>query len=426
MKIKPKQILLIFSLIFIFSSSSFTHGMTINNLDYRSNGYDEENEDFVINNPIEFKCSYRQIVAYDNYLFIVPDYSPYRVHFLVLNISNPKKPIEITINSEHSFSIQKIELFENYLIILNCGLIEIYNAADPKILPYIGEFNCSKFGYITDFFVNKNILTILTNNITNDDKFIHTILTYDLSIIESPSLLFNYTFIDRNLYTRGQLHGNNVFLLSIPTDYHQSVCNLTIINFENKTHPTIINDLILTKNINSMQFYNNILYFTTTSDGLQILDLNDLNTTQNLRRIFSYNSLKEITIKENIGYLLSYDSVFILNLTNLNNIKLLGVYETRSQGIGFFDDFCVNENFIYAVRTAEYSDRGIFIIDIDDLENPKKIFPSGFVLSSETKLYLGAVFSGIGFFGIPLIIIISVIIIFIRKKKKKKLQTQEA
>jgi len=419
LKKRPKQILLIISLIFIFSSSSFTHGIKIKNQDYKSNAIDEEEDDFIVNNPIEMECSYEQIIVYGKYSFIIPHYSPYHVYFLVLNISNPKEPNEITINSEHSFdSIEKIELYENYLLILNYGIIEICNADNPEMLPCIGRFNCSEFGFITDFFINENILTILINNRTNDDQFVHTILTYDLSIIESPSLLFNYTFIDRNLYTKGQLNGNNVFLLSIPTDY-LSVCNLTIINFENKTYPEIIKDLHLVKRINTIQFYNNILYFTTTSDGLQILDLNILNTTQNLRRIFNYKSLIEITIKENIGYLLSYDSVFILNLTNLNNIKLLGVYEARSQGLGYFDDFYVKDNFIYAVRTAEYSERGIFVIDINNLENPKKIFPVGFVLSSETKFYLGAIFSGIGIIGIPLTIIIIVIIIYIRKKRKR-------
>ncbi|NHJ05759.1 MAG: hypothetical protein EAX90_13115 [Candidatus Heimdallarchaeota archaeon] len=418
MKKRPKQILLIISLIFIFSSSSFTQGITIKNQDYKSNGIDEEDENFVINNPIELKCSYRQIVVHDEFSYIIPEYSPYQVYFLVLNISNPKEPNEIKINSEYSFNnIEKIELYENYLLILNYGIIEICNADNPEMLPCIGKINCSEFGFITDFSVNENTLTILTGNRTDDDQFVHTILTYNLSIIDSPPLIYNYTFTDRNLYLKELADMDRVFLLSEPITLLDNY-NLTIINFENKTDPEIIKDIILTQNIKSMYLYNNVIYFTTLRDGLLILDLN---ATQNLRVIFNYESLEEITIKENIGYLLSGGSIFILNLTALDNIKLIGVYEIKFQGFGSFDDFYVKDNFIYAVRTAEYSDRGIFIIDINNLDSPKKIYPAGFVLNSETKFYLRVIFSGIVMFGIPLALIVSIIIIFIRRKKKKKI-----
>ncbi len=243
-----------------------------------------------------------------------------------------------------------IKLFENYVIICNCSVINIYKYSWSS-MKLITQFNNTSYQHENIFINNKNQLIILYNkkfNIYSEcDK---TKLEKSIDICEHTSInidinTFKYDN-DKNVYYIGGLFGNNFNVM----DESFNVIHSDIFDVEEKTHK-----------INKINIYKNRLYLTC----------------QNYTKEYEKNEKGELVKKKYCGSYRYYGgkdknrSVCTIIILDRNTYKVISKHYFNDIDTKFL---CFVKNLIiYKLNEQMNHNHKMIVYDINDSEDVKKI-----------------------------------------------------
>ncbi|RLI65147.1 MAG: hypothetical protein DRO88_05355 [Promethearchaeia archaeon] len=133
------------------------------------------------------------------------------------------------------------------------------------------------------------------------------------------------------------------------------------LNNENNLTPSLAVKLSIPVN-NKIEIKDDLLY-TLKNDQFLILNASDYNNSSIIGNFTTTYYLSDFLIQDNIAYIVSYGSLFILNISNPNNITKLS--QSSNLIFGQHSLFLLG-NYLYITNTI----RGVRIFDISDSSLP--------------------------------------------------------
>jgi len=248
-----------------------------------------------------------------------------------------------------------------------------------------------------------NILTLTSTNFS----------IYNFTNYSPISLLNSYTntsssFIDLTI------QGNYSYILD-------SNYGLAIFNITDSANILKVNDLKINETGAFSDFYvtDDYVYIFEEHVGLHIYDFSDplIPSFVTKFEITGY-TIADILVEGNNAFLVHWNSFYILNVSNLLDIQLIGTYTTEY--IAVFGSISVDGNFAYLTSTQSGELQGrrpLYIVDITNPESPVHVYPGDpfQFLSDIVKLFFIIVGSVLG----VIIIILAIVIPIIVTRKKK-------
>ncbi|MBK5113619.1 MAG: hypothetical protein JJE41_08305 [Candidatus Heimdallarchaeota archaeon] len=272
------------------------------------------------------------------------------------------------------------------------------------------------------------------------------LLTFDVTnktqpiIISPPTLFYKSTgleefgetdFLVREM-NRYSFHDNHLFLVraystSESSNYYDSDSYKFSYGFmkawdiSNHSNP----HEVFTKEVNrwyysSIIICNDLLFYCTDNYGYDLYNCSNLQDLQYMSSFKNNDNVQQIIVSENLLYLVCSDEIQILNIENPKEIKKLGKYVPHFQGNGDFTKGNLEEEILYLIRSSEFEDRCFYILDCNNPNKPKMIYPLGTQLGIGTLLDLKAYTLFLGIPAIATITIITVTIVLVRRRRKRK------
>ncbi|NPE10045.1 MAG: hypothetical protein GNW80_17325, partial [Asgard group archaeon] len=237
----------------------------------------------------------------------------------------------------------------------------------------------------------------------------------NFSTLEQQDSYYNDTYS----YHDFNIKGNYSYVL---TEYKGFV----ILDISNKTNIQYSGEIVLNDGEYKYTIYikNDNLFLYDDSYNLNIFNISDpLNITIISTYLLQYRHIVVIIIKDNTLFMLDYNFLLILDISDFEQIQLIGNYSAPDFSTSF-SSFIIQNNYAYIHNTyyGEFvSRKPLFIVNITNLDSPIHVFPHDEFdfwdwLDALSKALLAVVILG---FTLPILgIIVFLIVFFVMKKKK--------
>lgn len=298
---------------------------------------------------------------------------------------------------------------DNYLYIYIWHSIYVFDYTNPLSIVQVGRY--TGLGDLSNFAINGWYLYTLS-----EDNF--TIYNFEnFSTLELQDSYFNGT----HDYYDFNIKGNYSYVL---TEYEGFV----ILDISNKTNIQYSGEILLNSGVYKSTIYikndNLFLFNSYPQYNLCIFNLSDpLNITIMSTYLLQYRSIIDIIIRDNTMFMLDYDFLLILDISDFEQIQVIGNYSAPEFSTSF-RSFMIQDNYAYIHNTYEghfVSRKPLFIVNITDLNSPIHVFPHDELdfwdwLDALSKALLAVVILG---FTLPILGVITILIVFFVRKKKK-------
>lgn len=344
------------------------------------------------------------IFVNDDWLTLIEDWYGTEIY----NISDVNEPV-----LAKNYSAPDIDHYstmivqDNYLYIYLGRTIFVFDYTNP--LSLVEETRFTGLRDLSNFAINGWYLYALSENnftIYNFENF---------STLEQQDSYFNDTYD----YHDFNIKGNYSYVL---TEYKGFV----ILDISNKTNIQYSGEILLNDGVYKSTIYikNDNLFLFDSQYNLSIFNISDpLNITIMTTYVLLYRSISDIIIRDNTLFLLDYDALLILDISDFEQIQSIGNYSAPEFSTSF-SSFMIQNNFAY-IHNTDYghfvSRKPLFIVNITDLESPQHVFPHDEFdfwdwLDALTTLMLTGVILAL---TLPILgLTIFLIVFFVRKKKK--------
>lgn len=344
------------------------------------------------------------IFVNDDWLTLIEDWYGTEIY----NISDVNEPV-----LAKNYSAPDIDHYstmivqDNYLYIYLGRTIFVFDYTNP--LSLVEETRFTGLRDLSNFAINGWYLYALSENnftIYNFENF---------STLEQQDSYFNDTYD----YHDFNIKGNYSYVL---TEYKGFV----ILDISNKTNIQYSGEILLNDGVYKSTIYikNDNLFLFDSQYNLSIFNISDpLNITIMTTYVLLYRSISDIIIRDNTLFLLDYDALLILDISDFEQIQSIGNYSAPEFSTSF-SSFMIQNNFAYIHNTYYghfVSRKPLFIVNITDLESPQHVFPHDEFdfwdwLDALTTLMLTGVILAL---TLPILgLTIFLIVFFVRKKKK--------
>lgn len=457
--IKCKRELWLSSISFLFIvlilTSRFSKTMQLSNSKIIHNKQPENNQPS-INNLISIEASNKLIIDNEKaYLF---DWA--RIN--VFDLKNPKSPkflvkiddllfyYQSVIDIEDSILYSlKIEKFNNsFIFCLNAN--NLSDISNPSQTTKNVLFECEILN-IEDcnIFVKDDLLTVVFFSEYN--------CNYNVSIIKinfmdklNPYLISNstvqfnldYNFSNPKLYTIYNRHNSiitddSVYIWSQYYYYEESGSRRTIL-YGFLKHLDLTNVSSITQNelLNfNDKYYENILkndnhLFFLREDGFDVYNDSSLNDNEKLSSFTANDTPNLCLFHDSILFLLCWESVIVLNISDIINIKKIDRYNlVGGDKPGQFTDGLFENNYLYLTKTAYFHyERTYFFFEVEENYHISKVYPNGIILSYDFKVNVlpFIIITGIIIGCLFVIVLPATVLIVYSIKKKRKVITKDA
>ncbi len=303
------------------------------------------------------------IVIDGNYLF----YADQNNGTIILDITNKSSPIlknRISVNN----SVNGVAIENNYLYIAASmsGLL-IYDVGVPENPIFLGQNNIITNAIDVEV---SNGYVYLSNGFNEElQKFTPGIYIVDCRNPLNPNIIYSIVEQGKNL-TRIQLNNNKLY-------YCSGLSGLYVYDIINNTSLKLIGKYDTDGKANDIFVYNNFSLIADDYNGLVILNTGKHSWPIKISSMFHNQFLfgRNLTLGKNIIYIC--DAYLGLSIVNVQNpqipIFLGGFYENNINNDGIvvndFKDVLVKDNIAYCV----VKDKGLYILDISDPTNVKKL-----------------------------------------------------
>jgi len=361
------------------------------------------------NHEILYSCQIEE------YFFYFPD----NIHWF--QISN-----NIFLNVYYGKQYTSNDYLLYYLLYFN--FYEIINSEFTLINS--NEFNITNYRniYSSCFYLDEEIYLMADKRIYNEttSEYIHDsyFLTYNLSDPSNVTLenVFSFEDLDYSYYG---------FAIRDEYIFMNSFEQLDIRNFSDTTmnllHTIIYDD----DNGRGFKFYeNNIMEISNIQSGYQTVSVNEYtfyDITDVINPIELYTLIfplywQKLVIQDDLAIYTINDILRFYDISDRDNLEIISEYEVKKQGIGYFKQAIMSEDFLFATRECEYKDFMFYIFDISDLNEPIKLFPFGTSLSSTDREKIFMIVLMSLYIGLPVLFIASggFLIFKITQKRKNK------
>ncbi|MHA1211071.1 MAG: hypothetical protein ACTSSH_01295 [Candidatus Heimdallarchaeota archaeon] len=204
---------------------------------------------------------------------------------------------------------------------------------------------------------------------------------------------------------------------------------LKVWDISNTSNPEVVNfiELEIGDFAGEIEIVDNLLFYRIIEYGVLIYNCTN---PANLELLVEYKNNKsptEYILDDDILYLICSEKIEVLDFSNPQSLKKMSQYVPHFQGNGGFYQGELRDNYLFVLRSSEFSGRNFYVFDCSNLNNIKRLYPEGFRISDEKlfNLVITATFLG-PILGIVLIVLTIVIVVRKRRKKKeKKLESDE-
>ncbi len=344
------------------------------------------------------------IFVNDDWLTLIEDWYGREIY----NISDVNEPV-----LAKSYSVPDVDydstmiVQDNYLYIYIWHSIFVFDFTNPLSIDEVTRY--TGLGDLSNFAINGWYLYTLSK-----DNF--TIYNFEnFSTLEQQDSYYNDTYS----YHDFNIKGNYSYVL---TEYKGFV----ILDISNKTNIQYSGEIVLNDGEYKYTIYikNDNLFLYDDSYNLNIFNISDpLNITIISTYLLQYRHIVDIIIKDNTLFMLDYNFLLILDISDFEQIQLIGNYSAPDFSTSF-SSFIIQNNYAYIHNTyyGEFvSRKPLFIVNITNLDSPIHVFPHDEFdfwdwLDALSKALLAVVILG---FTLPILgIIVFLIVFFVMKKKK--------
>ncbi|HUT82940.1 MAG TPA: hypothetical protein VMZ29_17220 [Candidatus Bathyarchaeia archaeon] len=196
---------------------------------------------------------------------------------------------------------------------------------------------------------------------------------------------------------------------------------LKIWDINNSSDPKLVNFIELEKGAFGVgiNILNNLLFYKIPNYGVLIYNCTNLNNIELLVDYKNNRSPADFIIDDNILYLICFKQIEILDFSNPRSLQKISQYVNHFQGNGGFYSGILRDEYLFLLKSSEFSGRSFYVFDCNKLNNIKRLYPEGYQISDE--IVFGFIVSA--YFVVPILVIgliITIIVIAVRKRKKKK------
>ncbi len=419
-KISKKRLILIIFLIITLMELNLSMGL----------GYKVHNHDFETNNMSVPSWGYNDIKISNDLAFLSIPHSFYANVFPWVNslelwsLKNSKRPVfldSISFNlSFPHFSGANLFVYNDYIFYPICFDYGSSAIAGFKII----RCNENSLQEVGSFQLNNSYW------MSGDKIIVENNIAYFVATKETFSYLMPISIINLSapfsisLYnTTGYIHsiikdGNIIYLLK---SLNYETTFIEIINVQDILNPYLVSSYPLNISYPIKFIKKGLHFFILGRNEMSVFNL-DLNSTQLLLEYGEDMSFfKDLLLDKNLLYCVNRDELFIYNITEINDFRLLGNCLNRKQGYGFYHKMEKRNDYLYIIRISEKEERFFFVFDCSNPNNPRKIYPLGYVFH-DFWLYVGwfSIYYSIILAGITTLIVVFSPLIRRRYKTKKE------
>ncbi len=304
---------------------------------------------------------------------------------------------------------------DNYLYIYIWHSIYVFDYTNPLSIVQVGRY--TGLGDLSNFAINGWYLYTLS-----EDNF--TIYNFEnFSTLELQDSYFNGT----HDYYDFNIKGNYSYVL---TEYEGFV----ILDISNKTNIQYSGEILLNSGVYKSTIYikndNLFLFEYYPQYNLSIFNISDpLNITIMSTYLVQDRSIIDIIIRDNTLFLLDYNALLILDISDFEQIQVISNYSPPEFSTSF-SSFMIQDNYAYIHNTYYghfVSRKPLFIVNITDLESPHHVFPHDEFdfwdwLDALSKALLTLVILG---FTLPILGVITILIVFFVRKRRKSVKIDQ-
>ena len=361
----------------------------------------------------------------NNLAYIIGNHE-FSSQFYVYNVSQFSNPQKIVASNREGL----ISIFQNRQLFVNNSfafLSQEYSSHLIGFYDYFSIMNC------TDL-TNCSTISSLIFSSGTFEKFAvcgwyaflleygSGFLIYDFTnyIDEMKEVSNNHNFTTQNYSL--DICVNNFIVHFLDYNSTSLFYNLKIIDYTNITKPKLLSTWSTLSTLESVFIDGNYAFLKTDQENILVLNITDLESPQFLSELDLGYSINELIMQEDLLYVLSTNSLDILDISNpLIPIK---IGEFNSSNGDNFNSFYISNSYAYIIGTSQQNKNFLCSIKLNDLDNPSYInipIPKGF---SYWLQNLDRALKVLFFIGISTpvlaIIIIPIALYFIFKKKKSK------
>jgi len=350
------------------------------------------------------------IFVNDDLLTLIEDWYGTEIY----NISYVNEPILAKNYSAPDIDYYSTMIVQNnYLYIYTGQTIFVFDYTNP--LSLVEETRYTGLRDLSNFAINGWYLYTLS-----EDNF--AIYNFEnFSTLEQQDSYFNDTYD----YHDFNIKGNYSYVL---TEYKGFV----ILDISNKTNIQYSGEILLNDGVYKSTIYikNDNLFLFDSQYNLSIFNISDpLNITIMTTYVLLYRSISDIIIRDNTLFLLDYNALLILDISDFEQIQVISNYSAPEFSTSF-SSFMIQDNYAYIHNTYYghfVSRKPLFIVNITDLESPHHVFPHDEFnfwdwLDALSKALLTLVILG---FTLPILGVITILIVFFVRKRRKSVKIDQ-
>jgi len=344
------------------------------------------------------------IFVNDDWLTLIEDWYGTEIY----NISDVNEPILAKNYSAPDIDYYSTMIVQNnYLYIYLGRTIFVFDYTNP--LSLVEETRYTGLRDLSNFAINGWYLYTLS-----EDNF--TIYNFEnFSTLEQQDSYYNDTYS----YHDFNIKGNYSYVLTENKGF-------VILDISNNTNIQYSGEIVINDGEYKSTIYikNDNLFLFDYSYDLNIFNISDpLNITIISTYLLQYRPIIDIIIKDNTLFMLDPDFLLILDISDFEQIQLIGNYSAPDFSTSF-SSFMIQNNYAYIHNTYYghfVSRKPLFIVNITDLDSPIHVFPHDEFdfwdwLDALSNALLVVVILG---FTLPILgVTIFLIVFFVRKKKK--------
>ena len=356
--------------------------------------------------------------AYGCYDFLVSNNKIYALSSLrldILDISNPSKPIDKTVNETLRHNKPRTITKEENTILFasgdppNSNLYAIQLDEDENKVTEVAywDYDISKM-----VLKNKTLFSMAWINETRVFTIHNVIDIENIQLLGSTNTSYYHGYY-RNEYIPDYyfIHENHCYVIT-------EEGNLTIYQINNTYQLSFVEEYNFT-NLRNLYFTEENL-FTCDEMGMEIYNYSDI---ENMLLIKQYNipNARSVQVRNETAYLITDEQFVTLDVSNLGEIRLLDQYLLGKRESIKLMKIEMKDNLAIVMTEKLYSDAigytgYLYIFDITDPISIKRIYPVRIPLNHYRLQIVFAVF----FYGGPPILITAIVAIIIRRRNRKQ------
>ncbi len=231
-----------------------------------------------------------------------------------------------------------------YLLGYNCGLsiIDISNISNPIKVGYLGFEE-----YTSQVEIHDNYLYI--------SNYYDTVFIVDISDPANPEVVNSLPFE----YERVSIKIQDGLLYAINGSYYP---DFMVYDLSNPLQPELISSIDLYGHITILDVSNGIVFLNKISYGLILIDARNPLQLEVIYNLDLNESVKDVAIQDDLVCLVDPDSLYMIDISELDEPEMLGSIELNCRSISILD------NRLYICRYD-----GIAVMDITDPSTPETI-----------------------------------------------------